>query len=114
MAVVSNNATGYNSFDVTINADVFTVTRCSLNRSSDMKEQNDKDGEPKGELIIPKNPRGTATLQYDNDPPSIGDTFTHTFDATTGSETFVISDVGEELQAGEFKEIPISFTKQLS
>jgi hypothetical protein len=114
MAATEDNVTEYGSVDITISATVYVLENVSVNRPMTKIRRRDKINEPAGSAYIPDFVEGTATAQYEENPPALGSEFTITFNATDGSETFIITGRGDEYTQDDIKKMPIEFDKKLS
>jgi len=120
MAAVSNDGSvQYGSRTVQIPAstgDTFVADNIECNRPTNTIEQTDEIGEPSGQVLVAGFVTGSAQLQMiaSTDAPVLGEEFAVTFDATIGSETFIVSSVSQpETKDGE-KKCNIEFRKKIN
>lgn len=117
MAVIHNDGNvQYGSVIMTIPTSgvAYIANAAEVTRPSKKITRVDKLGEPDGFALVADFVTGSATLQLASGStvyPQLGDSFTHTFDAETGSETFVVSNTGQPLSAEGQKFISINFDK---
>src|SRR6056300_1323111 len=118
MAAVSNDGSvQYGSRTIQIPAstgDTFVADNVEVTRGTNVIEQTDQLGEPSGQVIVDAFVTGTAQIQMiaSTDPPLLGEEFAETFVTSIGSETFIVSEVGQpETKDGE-KKVNISFRKK--
>lgn len=120
MAVVHNDGTvQYGSAELTIPTSgvAYIANRCEVTRPTKKITRVDQLGEPNGFALVADFVTGSATLQLASGStvyPQLGDVFTHTFDGDIGSESFVVSNTGQPLEAEGQKFITISFDKKYS
>lgn len=90
---------------ITYIAENFTVTQASVTA-----ERMDEDGAPNGFALNVGPKSGSATLQLATTStaiPQVGHTFTR------GSDTFILTEVGEAQSQNGFKTCPISFRENI-
>ena len=114
MAATEDNTTVYGSQVLTINIDTFIAENIEVNRPMIKIRRKNQIGEPDGNVYIPDQIEGTATLQVENNPPLLGEEFTATLDAGIGSETFIVTSVSNVLTADDIQKCNIGFDKKLS
>lgn len=118
MAAVSNDGSvQYGSRVLTIptsGGTAFVADNVELTRPTNIIEQTDQINEPSGQVVIAGFVTGSATVQMQAsvDPPVLGEEFDAEFDATTGSETFIVTEVTQPETKGEEKKANISFRKK--
>jgi hypothetical protein len=94
---------------------VFVAENVSIQRPTNIIERKDENDEPSGQVLVKNFNTGSATLQLATSttvPPDEGATFSITLDSVRGSETFVVSEVGQVESQGEAKKVNISFRKK--
>ncbi len=116
MAPAYNDGTvQYGSRVLTINAVAYAADNININRPTKAVDRTNQLGEPSGSVGIADFVTGSATLQLAADAtaePTNGLTFTVTFDAGIGAETFYLSSVSRaEVKDGE-KKINVTFKKK--
>lgn len=118
MAAVSNDGSvQYGSRTIQIpvtTGDTFVADNVEITRETKVIEQTDQLDEPSGQVLVASFVTGSAQLQMiaSTAPPQLGEEFTDTFDSDVGSETFIVSSVGQpETKDGE-KKVNIQFRKK--
>lgn len=118
MAAVSNDGSvqyGSRTLQIPVTTGTtFVADSCEVNRPTNVIEQTDEIGEPSGQVIVDGFVTGSAQLQMQAsvDAPVLGEEFAVTWDATIGSETFIVSSVSQpETKDGE-KKCNIEFRKK--
>lgn len=116
MAAQFNDGTvQYASRVLTIASVPFVADNISVNRPSKSIKRTNELGEPSGSVGVADFVEGSATLQLATGSvaePQAGQTFTITFDATIGSETFYIMSPGRVEQKDSEKKINVTFIKK--
>ena len=118
MAAVSNDgAVQYGSRTVTIptsTGTLFVFDSIEIKRSTTIIEQTDELGEPSGQVLIPGFVTGSGQLQMQSsvDAPVLGEEFAEEFDATIGSETWIVADVSTPETSDGEKKCSIEFRKK--
>ena len=116
MAVTANAFTTHGTFDVTINADVFTVRSYDFNPDGGvtLKSVMDNQGQVKGDLIVSEGrASGSMVLEYDNDPPTTGDEFTAAIDGVASGD-YTIYTPAVSRSAGEAGTISLNFVAKMA
>src|SRR5689334_15403512 len=102
----------YASRVVTINSVAYIAENISVKRPAVIIERRNELNEPSGWVGIADFITGTATLQMASTStaqPPAGQTFSTTFDATIGAETFVITEIDKSESQGDAKKFEVTF-----
>lgn len=118
MAVIHNDGTvQYGSVVLTIPTSgvTYVANQCEVTRPTKKITRVNELGEPSGWATVADFATGSATLQLASGStvyPQIGDTFTHTFDTETGSESWNVTQTSQPLTAEGQRFITINFDKK--
>jgi hypothetical protein len=116
MSAAYNDGTiPYGSRVLTINTVTYIANNIRISRPTKVIRRTNELDEPTGSVGIKDFVTGSAELQLATsstaEPPQ-GQTFAVTFDATIGSETFLIKDVDRPEEKGSDKKVNITFVKK--
>ena len=114
MAATEDNTTIYGSVVLTINTETFIAESIEVNRPMTKIRRRDQIGEPAGSVYVPDFIEGEATVQVENNPPLLGESFTTTLDAGIGAEVFYVTSVSNVLTMDDIQKCNISFDKKLA
>lgn len=110
-AAYNDGALPYGSRILTINAITYIAENVEITRPTQNIQRRDELNEPSGAVYVDDFATGNATLQLaaaTTAVPTIGQTFTATFGS--GSETFVLTEVGQPESQGEAKKVSVNFS----
>lgn len=106
---------GFGTNAVVINAVSYIADTITVERPIAEAEDFTAVGVPQRKRVTQLRSNGSMSLQIDSTTarPQMGQTFTETFDANFGSETWVVKQVGVEQSndAGTLRKVPVTFDK---
>lgn len=115
MAAVYNDGTvNYGTRVLTIATVAYVSDNVSVNRPTKAIDRTNALGEPSGSVGVADFITGSATVQLTTDgvEPENGQTFTETFDTSTGAETFYVTSVSRAESKDAEKKVTINFKKK--